>query len=62
SADVGRTLKTVKGAMAKYKLTGHELYVRAVVTSSRPATDPSFKDQRQQAWSQPVGWSKHLSK
>ncbi|MDP7303576.1 MAG: hypothetical protein QGG09_10770 [Pirellulaceae bacterium] len=62
SADVGRTLKTVKGAMAQYKLTGRELYVRAVVTSSRPATDPSFKDQRQQAWSQPVGWSKHLSK
>jgi len=30
--------------------------VRAVVTSSAPAADPSFPDQKQQAWTQPVGW------
>ena len=39
-----------------YKLKGNELYVRAVVTSSRAHVDPSFKDQKQQAWTQPVGW------
>lgn len=60
SADVGRTLKTVHGASAQYTLTGRELYVRAVVTSSQPAVDPSFQNQHQQAWTQPVGWSKHL--
>ena len=42
----------------QYTLTGKELYVRAVVTSSRPHHDPSFKDQYQQAWTQPVGWQK----
>jgi len=60
SADVGQTLKSVKGATAKYTLTGRELYVRAVVTSNRPAEDPSFDKQFQQAWTQPVGWAKHL--
>jgi len=41
----------------RYQLTGDELYVRAVVTSSQPHPDPSFADQHQQAWTQPVGWS-----
>jgi hypothetical protein len=49
-------LKTVEGLTPKYELTGDELYVRAVVTSSKPPRDPSFKDQREQAWTQPVGW------
>jgi hypothetical protein len=62
SADVGRLLKSVKGAKAQYKLTGSELYVRAVVTSSLAAADPSFENQRQQAWTQPVGWTKHLER
>ena len=39
-----------------YKLKGNELYLRAVVTSSRDHVDPSFQDQKQQAWTQPVGW------
>ncbi|MGI9474458.1 MAG: hypothetical protein ACR2NZ_23170, partial [Rubripirellula sp.] len=39
-----------------YTLQGNELYVRAVVTCSLPHPDPSFKDQKQQAWTQPVGW------
>ncbi len=55
-ANVGKTLATVKGAVAKYRLTGDELYVRAVVTSSRNHSNPSFADQYEQAWTQPVGW------
>ena len=39
-----------------YQMTGNELYVRAVITSSLPHNDQSFKDQKQQAWTQPVGW------
>ncbi len=56
STDVGKLLATADGPNPSYKLTGKELYVRAVVTSSRPHQDPSFANQRQQAWTQPVGW------
>lgn len=52
----GELLATADGLAPSYKLTGGELYVRAVVTSSEAAVDPSFKDQKQQAWTQPVGW------
>lgn len=39
-----------------YQLNGDELYVRAVVMSNLPPVDPVFEGQRQQAWTQPVGW------
>ena len=73
SADVGKVFETVKGmrvtnghasgestVRATYKLTGDELYVRARVTSNQPAANPAYKDQLQQAWTQPVGWEKHV--
>ncbi|MEC8942391.1 MAG: hypothetical protein VYC95_06640, partial [Verrucomicrobiota bacterium] len=41
-----------------YRLRGDELYVRAVVTSSKDHPNPSFADQKEQAWTQPVGWRK----
>lgn len=53
---VGVTLATAEGTHARYQLTGKELYVRAVVTSSEQADDPSFDGQKKQAWTQPVGW------
>jgi hypothetical protein len=56
SDDIGMVLATAKGLTPSYQLTGSELYVRAVITSSKPHHDPSFKDQHQQAWTQPVGW------
>ena len=56
SDEIGKVLKTVEGLSPRYELTGDELYVRAVVTSSEPPQDPSFKEQRKQAWTQPVGW------
>lgn len=56
SKDVGQVLATAEGLRAEYKLTGNELYVRAVVTSSQPPADPSFAGQKRQAWTQPVGW------
>jgi len=62
SADVGKVFATVKGINPAYTLTGKELYVRAVVTSSRAHPDPSFKGQMEQAWTQPVGWEKRLEK
>jgi hypothetical protein len=54
SSDVGKVFATVAGTHPEYQLTGKELYVRAVVTSSLPPVDPSYQGQKQQAWTQPV--------
>ena len=56
SDDVGIVLKTVAGENPSYTIEGNELFVRAVVTSDRPHPNPSFKNQKEQAWTQPVFW------
>lgn len=56
SQAVGKVFASAKGLQPTFKLTGKELYVRAVVTSSKSHPDPSFSGQPQQAWTQPVGW------
>lgn len=53
---IGKVLATSSELRPTFQLKGNELYVRAVVTSSSGAADPSYKDQKQQAWTQPVGW------
>ena len=53
---VGQRVLSSDSLSPSYRLKGNELYVRAVVTSNKPHQDPSFKDQFQQAWTQPVGW------
>ena len=58
---IGITFATAHGPTVSYKLTGKELYVRALVTSSKPPANPSYKGQLQQAWTQPVGWDKWVS-
>jgi len=55
--EIGKTFKTVEGTKPRYTLSGEELYVRAVVTSSKPPARPVFDGQTEQAWTQPVGWS-----
>jgi len=60
SHDVGVVLATSKDLKPEYQLTGKELYVRAVVTSSKAPADPAFENQKQQAWTQPVGWEDQL--
>ena len=62
SQDVGRVLASHRGPSARYKLTGKEYYVRAVITSDQPPENPALEDQRKQAWTQPVGWEKRISK
>lgn len=52
----GEVFATVKGLNPEYTMTGDEMYVRAIVTSSQPHNDPSYENQYQQAWTQPVGW------
>ncbi len=57
---IGTVFKTETGLSPTYQLTGEELYVRAVVTSTRPHPNPSLENQREQAWTQPIGWEKRL--
>jgi len=57
SSEIGRTFAEATGTNPSYQLTGEELYIRAIVTSSVPHPDPSLAGQLQQAWTQPVGWS-----
>jgi len=54
SPQVGMTFAEVQGTTATYKLTGKELFVRAVITSNAPPESPSFPNQFKQAWTQPV--------
>lgn len=61
SDDIGRVLATVEGTRAVYKLTGKELYVRAVITSSLAPERPTFEGQKARAWTQPVGWEKRVA-
>jgi len=61
SDGVGKVLASVEGLKATYRLTGEELYVRAVVTSDQPPENPSFPDQKAQAWTQPVGWEGRIA-
>jgi hypothetical protein len=61
-AQVGIVFATVEGRHPSYRLTGKELYVRAIVTSDRPPVSPSIKGQMRQAWTQPAGWESHLSR
>ncbi|WP_206107609.1 PHP domain-containing protein [Paludisphaera rhizosphaerae] len=56
SDDVGKVLATVEGLKAEYRMTGDELYVRAVVTSDKSPANPSYAGQPAQAWTQPFGW------
>ena len=51
--DIGETLGVVEGSRAEYVLTGDELYVRAVVTSSKAITNPYRKGETASAWIQP---------
>ena len=51
-----RVAMTVTGLTPEYLMKEDDLYVRAIVTSSLPHVDPSLDDQKQQAWTQPVGY------
>ncbi len=56
SSEIGEVLATDTSLQPHYKLQGDELYVRAVITASRSHPDPSFENQYEQAWTQPMGW------
>jgi hypothetical protein len=56
SPEIGVTFAEVAGPVPCYRLRGDELYVRAIVMSSKAHPRPSWAGQREQAWTQPVGW------
>ncbi len=56
SKDVGTVLATSDSLTPSYTLTGDELYVRAVITSSAAPKNPIEPGQKAKAWTQPVGW------
>lgn len=56
SPEIGKVLATGKGDKFTYTLTGKELYVRAVVTSTKDPANPIYDGQKCKAWIQPMGW------
>lgn len=54
SDDVGAVLQSALGTVATYRVTGDEMYVRAVVTSSRLHPNPAESGEFERAWIQPV--------
>ncbi len=60
SPQVGTVLARISGTNPSYSVREDQWYVRAVITSSEPHPDPSYDDQKQRAWTQPVGWQRHL--
>ncbi|MBL8818795.1 MAG: hypothetical protein JNL58_22390 [Planctomyces sp.] len=54
SDDVGAVLSSIDGPEGTYQCDGSELYVRAVVTSSKLHPNPSEDGEFERAWVQPV--------
>lgn len=56
SSDVGKTLAEIHGTEIIWKPNGNELYFRASISSSKDHPNPSYPDQKEMAWTQPMGW------
>jgi len=54
SDKIGEVWQTVEGVKASYRFGPDDIYVRAVVTSSRLHPDPSARGEYERAWCQPV--------
>lgn len=51
---IGLVVSTVTGSDVAYEFKGNELYVRAKVTSTKKHPNPSFADEVECAWTQPM--------
>lgn len=54
SDDVGKVFKSVSGTTGTYAFQGDEIFVRALITSSRPHPNPGVAGEMERAWVQPV--------
>ncbi|HAB15339.1 MAG TPA: hypothetical protein DCE44_02700, partial [Verrucomicrobiales bacterium] len=52
--DVGEILAEQSGPLVAYEMGGDELYVRAVIRSSKPKSNPYRNGETEAAWTQPV--------
>ncbi|MCB1204057.1 MAG: hypothetical protein KDN18_07345 [Verrucomicrobiae bacterium] len=53
---IGEVFATVTGNTPSFTCPDDALYVRATITSTRKHPNPSFENQKEQAWIQPVAW------
>ncbi|MCB1120828.1 MAG: hypothetical protein KJT03_04725 [Verrucomicrobiae bacterium] len=56
ASGIGEVFSEKSGTTAQFSIPDDALYARATITSSRSHPNPSFDGQREQAWTQPVGW------
>ena len=54
SDEVGEVFQSTAGTSATYAFTGDEIYVRALVTSSRLHPNPAEAGEFERAWIQPI--------
>jgi len=54
SSDIGTVLQKTQGPKAEYRFKGDEIYVRALVTSSKRHPNPSETGEFERAWVQPL--------
>lgn len=54
SDEIGMVLKETAELMPEYQFTGDEMYVRAIVISDKPKTNPFREGDVEMAWVQPV--------
>ncbi|MAS91915.1 MAG: hypothetical protein CMO55_01865 [Verrucomicrobiales bacterium] len=55
---IGEVFATMEGTKASFQIPEDALYMRATITSSVRPENPSYPEQKAQAWVQPVGWEK----
>ncbi len=53
---IGEVFAELEGTEVRFTLPEDALYLRATITSSARHGNPSFPEQKKQAWTQPVGW------
>jgi len=53
---IGEVFASKMGTSITFRLPPDALYARVTVTSSAAHNNPSFDNQKKQAWLQPVGW------
>ncbi|MDA7597948.1 hypothetical protein N8813_03370 [bacterium] len=53
---IGEVFGTETGKVVRFEIPKDALYARVTITSSKGHVNPSFKGQKKQAWTQPVGW------
>ena len=54
---IGEVFAELKGTEVSFRIPDDALYLRATITSSENHDNPSYPDQKKQAWTQPFGWA-----